>query len=148
MAFKYYSREWCDEAQRRMNSDAAHLAAAKNLSGTFCFRVYDCPDGTDRIAYWDFDQGRVLNISLDIRPAPDREIRELPFDKTKVRARTSAPFEKLVALNCGKTSILKLLTDRNYKVEGPKVEAMKYMKGLNSWQRVCGSIPIEEQPGD
>lgn len=144
MALKYYSREWCDEAQRKMNGDAGHLAAAKNLTGTFCFRVYDCPDGTDRIAYWDFDQGKVLNISLDIRPAPDREIRELPFDKTKVRARTSAPFEKLLALNAGRISILKLLTDRNYKVEGPKAEAMKYMKGLNSWRRVCGSIPTEE----
>ena len=91
MAFKYYSREWCDEAQRRINSDAEHLAAARNLTGTFCFRVYDCPDGTDRLAYWDFDQGRLLNVSLEIKPAPDEEIRGLPYDKTKIRARTSTP---------------------------------------------------------
>ena len=144
MAFKYYSREWCDEAQRLINSDDKHLAAAKNLTGTFCFRVYDCPDGTDRIAYWDFDRGSLLNISLETKPAPDEEIRGLPYDKTKIRARTSAPFSKVLALNKGEISILKLLTDRNYKIEGPKAEAMKYMKGLNSWRRVCGSIPTEE----
>jgi len=26
MALKYYSREWCDEAQRRLNSDRQHPA--------------------------------------------------------------------------------------------------------------------------
>jgi len=144
MKFKYYSKEWCDEAQERLNSDTEHLAAAKNLTGIFCFRIYDCPDGTDRIAYWEFDKGKCLNISWEAKPAPAKEIRELPFDKSKIRARTSATFEKLLALNKGEISILKLLTDPSYKIEGPKVEAMKYMKGLNSWNRVCRSIPIEE----
>ena len=144
MALKYYSREWLDEAQRRLNSDAEHLAAAKNLTGTFCFRVYDCPDGTDRIAYWDFDQGRLLKVTLEMKQAPDKEIRNLPFDKAKLRARTSTTFNKLLALNKGEISILKLLTDRNYRVEGPKTEAMRHMKGLNSWRRVVGAIPTEE----
>jgi hypothetical protein len=31
-----------------------------------------------------------------------------------------------------------------YKIEGPKMEAMKHMKGLNSWNRVCMEIPTEE----
>ena len=31
-----------------------------------------------------------------------------------------------------------------YKIEGPKMEAMKHMKGLNSWNRVCVEIPTEE----
>lgn len=144
MKFKYYSKEWCEEAQRRLNSDPEHLAAAKNLTGTFCFRIYDCPDGTDRIAYWEFHQGRCLNILWEAKPAPAKEIRELPFDKSKTIARTSAPFDMLLALNKGKISVLKLLTDRRYKIEGPKAEAMKYIKGLNSWNKVCMSIPIEE----
>ena len=144
MIYKYYSHEWCEEAQRRLNSDAGHLAASKNLTGIFCFRVYDCPDGTDRIAYWDFDRGNLLNVSLEIKPAPDKGIRELSFDKIKLKARTSTPFEKLLALNKGEISILKLLTDRNYKIEGPKTEAMRHMKGLNSWRRVVGAIPTEE----
>lgn len=144
MSLKYYSREWCDEAQKRLNSDERHLAAAKSLTGNFCFRIYNCPDGTDRIAYWQFDKGRCLTISLETRPAPAPEIRELPFDKTKTIARTSAPFERLLALNKGEVSVLKLLTDPSYKIEGPKMEAMKHMKGLNSWNRVCAGIPTVE----
>ncbi len=144
MSLKYYSREWCDEAQKRLNSDEQHLAAAKSLTGNFCFRIYNCPDGTDRIAYWQFDKGRCLSIYLESRPAPAPEIRELPFDKTKTIARTSAPFERLLALNKGEVSVLKLLTDPSYKIEGPKMEAMKHMKGLNSWNRVCAGIPTEE----
>ena len=124
MTLKYYSKEWCDEAQKRLNGDEQHLAAAKSLTGTFCFRVYDCPDGTDRIAYWEFDKGKCLSISLDTKPAPASEIRELPFDKTKTIARTSAPFGRLLALNKGEVSVLKLLTDLSYKIEGPKMEAM------------------------
>ena len=31
-----------------------------------------------------------------------------------------------------------------YKIEGPKMEAMKHMKGLNSWNRACQEIPTEE----
>jgi len=144
MSLNYYSREWCDEAQRRLNTDEQHLAAARSLTGTVCFRIYDCPDGTDRIAYWQFDKGRCLNISLQARPAPSPEIRNLPFDKTKATARTSAPFDRLLALNKGEVSVLKLLTDPSYKIEGPKMEAMKQMKGLNSWNRVCAGIPTIE----
>ena len=144
MALKYYSREWCDEARRRLNSDQQHLADAKSLTGTVCFRNYYCPDATDRIAYWEFDKGKCLNISLERRPAPAKEVRELPFDKSRAMARTSAPFQKLLALNKGEVSVLKLLTDPSYKIEGPKMEAMKHMRGLNSWNRVCQEIPIEE----
>jgi hypothetical protein len=144
MSLKYYSREWCDEAQKKLNSDQQHLAAAKSLTGNFCFRIYNCPDGTDRIAYWEFDKGRCLSISLETKPAPAPEIRELPFDKNKTIARTSAPFERLLALNKGEVSVLKLLTDPSYKIEGPKMEAMKHMKGLNSWNRVCAGIATEE----
>ena len=142
--FKYYSKEWCQEAQKRLNGDLKHLAAAKNLTGTFSFRIYDCPDGTDRIASWEFDKGKCLNIAWEAKPAPAKEIRELPFDKSATRARTSAPFEMLLALNKGEIGILKLLTNPKYKIEGPKAEAMKYMKGLNSWNKVCMDIPIEE----
>jgi len=144
MALKYYSREWCDEAQRRLNSDQQHLSDAKSLTGTFCFRVYDCPDGADRIAYWEFDKGRCLSISLESKLAPAKEIRELPFDKSKTIARTSGSFVRILALNKGEVSVLKLLTDPTYKIEGPKMEAMKHMKGLNSWNRVCMEIPTEE----
>lgn len=144
MSLKYYSREWCDEAQKKLNNDEQHLAAAKSLTGNFCFRIYNCPDGTDRIAYWEFDKGRCLRVSLETKPAPAPEIRELPFDKNKTIARTSAPFERLLALNKGEVSVLKLLTDPSYKIEGPKMEAMKHMKGLNSWNRVCAGIPTEE----
>ena len=144
MKFKYYSREWCEEAQKRLNSNPEHLAAAKNLTGTFCFRLYDCPDGTDRIAYWEFEQGKCLNLSWEAKPAPAKEIRDLSFDKSRIRARTSAPFDMLLALNKGEISILKLLTNPKYKIEGPKTEAMKYMKGLNSWNKVCMNIPLEE----
>ncbi len=79
MALKYYSREWCDEAQRRLNSDQQHLADAKSLTGTFCFRVYDCPDGTDRIAYWEFDKGKCLSISLESKTGPGRGDSGTPF---------------------------------------------------------------------
>jgi len=144
MSLNYYSREWCEEAQKRLNADEQHLAAAKSLTGTFCFRIYDCPDGTDRIAYWEFDKGRCLNVSLETRRAPAPEIRELPFDKTRTMARTSAPFDRLLALNKGEVTVLRLLTDPSYKIEGPKMEAMKHMKGLNSWNRVCAAITIVE----
>jgi len=144
MKFKYYSKEWCEEAQRRLSSDPAHLAAAKNLTGTFGFRLYDCPDGTDRIAYWEFDKGKCLNISWEAKPAPAKEIRDLPFDRLKTIVRTSAPYEMLLALNNGEISVLKCLTNPKYKIEGPKTEAMRYMKGLNSWNKVCLSIPLEE----
>ena len=144
MKFEYYSKEWCEEAQKRLNSNPEHLAAARNFTGTFCFRLYDCPDGTDRIAYWKFDKGKCLNISWEAGPAPWKEIRELPFDKATTIGRTSAPFDMFLALNKGEIGILELLRDPKYKIEGSKVEAMKQMKGLNSWNRVCMGIPIEE----
>jgi hypothetical protein len=31
MALKYYSREWCDEAQRRLNPDRQHVDGLNSL---------------------------------------------------------------------------------------------------------------------
>jgi hypothetical protein len=80
---------------------------------------------------------------LEARPAPDPEIRSLPFDKTKILARTTAPYKMMAAINRGEIGVLQVLTDPNYKIEGPKWKVMRYLKGLNSWNRVCMSIPVE-----
>lgn len=144
MKFNYYSKEWCEEAQNRLNGTPEHLKASRSLTGTFCFRIYDCPDGTDRVVYWEFDEGKCINISWEVEAAPSKGIRDLPFDKSGLRARTSAPFDMFLALNKGQISVLKLLTNPKYRIEGSKTDAMKNMKALNSWNRVCMSIPIEE----
>jgi hypothetical protein len=33
---------------------------------------------------------------------------------------------------------------QHYKIEGPKTEAMKHMKGLHSWNRVSQEIPTAD----
>ncbi len=128
----YYGKAWLEACRKNLNESAEHLKKAAKLSGKFMFRVWDGPDGKDRIAVWDFANGKCTSVRFEAKPAPWKELREAPYDDSYV-TRFSCPFDMMARLNRGEMSPLKALASPEYKVEGKKTQLFKMMPGLNSW---------------
>lgn len=128
----YYSKAWLEACSETLNNSEKHLKKARKLNGKFFFRVWDGPDGKDRMATWEFDKGKCVNTNFETRPAPWTELRELPYDDSYV-TRFSCPFNMMSKLNKGEMSPLKALASPDYKVEGKKIMLFKMMQGINSW---------------
>jgi len=128
----YYSKAWVAECVDNLNNSERHLKAAKKLTAKFYFRVWDGPDGKDRLATWEFDQGKCTHYTFEARPAPWTELRDSPYDPSYV-TRFSCPFTMMAKLNKGEMSPLKALASPAYKVEGKKTMLFKMMQALNSW---------------
>ena len=128
----YYSEAWLAACVENLNHSEKHLKKAKKLNGKFCFRVWDGPDGKDRQATWEFNNGRCTNYTFEAHPAPWAELRESEYDSGYV-TRFSCPFNMMAKLNKGEMSPLKALASPDYQVEGKKTLLFKMMQALNSW---------------
>jgi len=136
---KYYTKAWQEEVAERLKIDPQFAHDGRRLNGTFVFRVYDCPDGKDRLTMWTFKNGQVVNWSYEAKKAPWPELRSAPFDAKWVM-RGTATYEMMSDLNKGNISPLRALTSPNYNVEGSKLMIMQLMKGLNAWNAVAASV--------
>lgn len=128
----YYSKAWLEACADHLNNSESHLKKAKKLSGKIAFRVWDGPDGKDRMAIWEFKDGKCLNTEYGCQPAPWNELRDAAYDESWI-VRFSCPFDMMAMLNKGEMSPLKALGSPEYKVEGKKTELFKKLQAINSW---------------
>lgn len=128
----YYSKAWLEACQDNLNGSEKHLKKAKKLNGKFMFRVWDSPDGKDRMATWEFKGGKCTKVTFDAKPAPWKELRDEPYDDSYV-TRFSCPHNMMAMLNRGEMSPLKALSSPDYQVEGKKTMLFKMLQGINSW---------------
>jgi hypothetical protein len=128
----YYSKAWGEACRDRLNSSEEHLKKAGKLNGKFMFRIWDGPDGKDRLATWEFANGQCTKVTFEAKPAPAKEIRDMPYDSDYV-IRFSCPYAMIAKLNRGEMSPLKALASPDYQVEGKKTQMFKMMQGLTSW---------------
>ncbi|HDP79276.1 MAG TPA: hypothetical protein ENN21_00370 [Spirochaetes bacterium] len=129
----YYSLAWLEACRDEMNNSDKHMKKSRRLNGKFFFRVWDGPDGKDRRAVWEFADGKCTHVEFEARPAPWKELRDLPFDQSSYTGRFSCPFKMMAALNRGDMSPLKALSSPQYQVEGKKTQFFMMMQGVNSW---------------
>lgn len=128
----YYGKAWLEACKETLNNSEKHLKKGRKLNGAWDFRVWDGPDGKDRRATWIFENGRCVDITFECRPAPWKELREMPLDPGYV-GRFSCPFNMMARLNKGEIGPLKALASPEYQMEGKKTMVFKMMQGLNSW---------------
>jgi len=137
--FKYYTKAWVGEVAERLKTDAKFAQDGRRLNGTFGFRIFDCPDGKDRLVVWKFKNGQAVEWSYEAQKSPWQELRNSLFDSKWVM-RATATYDMSAELNKGNISPLRALTSPNYHIEGSKLMIMQLMKGLNTWNEVAASI--------
>ena len=136
---KYYTRTWQEELAKRIETDPKFLSDGQRLDGTRVFRVYEGPDGKDRLAMWTFEKGQCLSWKYEVQKSPWKKLREQPFDP-KWTMRGATTFQMMAALNQGEISPLRALASPEYKVEGSKLTILQMMKPLTAWNQVAAGI--------
>lgn len=137
--FNYYTKAWVAEVENRLKTSEKFTQDGRRLNGTFGFRIYDCPDGNDRLVVWKFKNGQPLEWAYDAQQSPWVALRNAAFDSKWVM-RATATYDMSSELNKGNISPLRALTSPNYQIEGSKLMIMQLMKGLSVWNEVAASI--------
>lgn len=137
--FKYYTKAWVAEVEKRLKASEKFAQDGRRLNGIFGFRIYDCPDGQDRLVVWKFKDGQPVEWSYEAQKTPWTELRQSPFDPKWIM-RATATYDMSAELNKGNISPLRALTSPHYQIEGSKLMIMQLMKALNAWNETAASI--------
>lgn len=123
-----------------LNADPEFQKAARKFDGAVVFRCLDTPEGLDVEVTYRIRSGRVTDERREA-PAPSREIRDAPFDKKTMFARTTAPYSIWAKLDRGEMSVLQTLTSPDYHLEGPKLKIMANIGMFNAMSAVSSRSP-------
>lgn len=140
---RYFSREAVEQSQEIINNDAAHLEAAKLLTGKVALRVIDDPEGNDILVTFEFEKGRIVDFVYESEAAPS-SLRDRPFTPMKDGiARVTANYSTFVKLDKGEMEPSDTIDSPDYKIEGSMLMIMPLMQSIDSWNRTVRNIPKE-----
>lgn len=131
---RYWTPAFIEAFVDAINSDEAFQNTAGSFSNTIELRCFGTPDGDDVAAAYTFDDGQIVDVDVWIDDAPCEEMREEPFDKSRMMARASAPYDVWVQMDKGEMSAMQALTSPDYTIDGSTIKIMSNMgvfRGLN-----------------
>ena len=123
-----------------LNADPDFQKAARKFDGAVVFRCLDTAEGLDVEVTYRIKNGRVTDERRE-EPAPSRAIRDTPFDKKSVFARTTAPYSIWAKLDRGEMNVLQTLTSPDYVLDGPKLKIMANIGMFNAMSAVGSKLP-------
>jgi len=142
MAPRFYSKEWCEEYQKKANSDKQYLERMKGFTVKYLFIVTDCPDGNDVKILWDYQDGKLVKFDYTAKPAPsDMRIGKEHWDNTISLMKNQASYETFSKIQKKELSGLAALGNKLWKMEGDLIKAMKYTANNAIIQEMQASIP-------
>jgi putative sterol carrier protein len=140
---------WSDAYSRALveafRKDPDFQKAARKFDDTIVLRCLDAPteegNGKEDVeAVYRIRHGEVT-LTRRAEPAPSRALRDAPFDKGSVFARTTAPYALWARLDRGEMNVLQALASPDYVVEGPKLKIMANIGLFNAMSAVASRLP-------
>ena len=138
---KYLSQEWLDAVKKKGNTDEAYLKKAKGLTVKTRTVVTDCPDGIDLLMEWELEDGKIVKLSREQKPAPS-EWRQLTADP-KYISTVVGYYEAFVKLNKKEITPMQALSTKIYKVHGDLAKIMAKMGQFNAIAELQTTVPCE-----
>jgi hypothetical protein len=136
----YWSAAQTEQFVKALNESEKFQKAARKFDDQVVFRCLDTPEGEDAHVTYTIRNGQV-SADRWTEPAPSSAIRNAPFDKKKVFARTTAPYAVWVKLDKGEMNVLQALRSPDYQVEGPMLKIMSNIGVFNAMSDVASSMP-------
>jgi len=137
---RYWTQPFIDILEKELNRDPGFQKAARKFQGRVALRCLDTPEGKDVEGIYEIDRGRVT-IHAEFDDAPSSAIRNRPFDKSRLFARTTAPYDLWVRLDKGEMNVVQAIAHPQYKVEGPKIKIMTNIGVFNTMGDVASRLP-------
>jgi hypothetical protein len=134
---KFFTKEMSDQTEQMINTDAAIKAKLKGVTLKFILLVTDCPGNEDRQMKIGFDNGKLVENTLAIKPAPS-DLRTEPLDKAYA-AKVAGPYEVMVQVSTKKLPMLAALG--SMRIEGDMTALISNMTGMTTLLDIQGSLP-------
>ena len=133
------SRELADECIRKQDADPLFSEKIKGLSAKLLMVANDCPGNEDRQMAIDIENGRILEILIEKKPAPS-DLRTAPFDRTKYQFRVQAPQQIYIDMINGKMNMLEVMP--LVKIDGDFAQLMSKAAGFMAFIEFLQSMDI------
>jgi len=128
--FRYLSREWTEEAAKRLRAELTP-EKMKHVTSSMLTVYKGCPDGQDRALYYKFVDGVIAELSIREGELPEAEFRIIGDYETFAKI-SRAELGSRAALMSGKL-ILK----------GNMVKALSLASVVDRLNKVLATIPTE-----
>ncbi|MFH2012559.1 MAG: hypothetical protein ABIJ37_07675 [Pseudomonadota bacterium] len=126
----------------RSNSDKELMEKVKKLNMVLENLMLDVPGGIDRMVTWQIERGKIVNATVEEKPAPS-DWRKTKIDKKKVDFRATAKYDVSVGIHKGEQTSMMALMKGQYKMQGSMVKIMKMTPEMNAWNEVASTVPCE-----
>jgi len=140
---KYMSQGYLDEVKKKLEGATdEYLKNAKGLTWKMENLVTDCPDGVDKLVYWEFQDGKLVKATVQEEKAPS-SWRTTPPDLNEVMFRSTASYETYAQLNRKEMEVMQAIIAMVYKLEGPLPTFMFRMTQFMAFTDAMAEIPCE-----
>ena len=110
-----------------LNGDAKLKKLGRGLSDSIQLRCSGTPDGLDVSASYRLHQGTIELTAWDEGPAGG-PLLQGPIDRSKYRARTTAPYEIWVKMDKKEFTVMDAILSPKYKFEGAKLKVLRHVR--------------------
>ncbi len=137
---RYFTTEFTDVFLEAINKDAVFQKAARSMRETIALRGTDTPDKKDVEVRYRVHDGRIELLSFEEQDAPG-PLRTTKFVKGSMLARTTAPYDFWVKLDKGEVGVIDVIMSPDYKLEGPKLKVLRYIRAFTRMGDVAAELP-------
>ena len=135
---KFFTEEMAKATHKFLADDTKAQEKLKGVTIKFILCVTDAPGNEDREMAIGFEDGKLTDNVLTIKPAPS-DLRTTPVDTSKFAAKVSGPYETIAAVTQKKLPILAALG--SMRIEGDMTALISNMTGLTALLDVFGNMP-------
>jgi hypothetical protein len=135
---KFFTQEMADASQKMVAEDPEIEEKLKGVTIRFILCVTDAPGNEDRQMGIAFEDGKITENILTVKPAPS-DMRTEGVDTSKYAAKVSGPYETIAAVTQKKLPMLAALG--SLRIEGDMNALITNMVGLTALLDVFGGMP-------
>jgi hypothetical protein len=137
----YFSAEWVEEVTKWTNADKKMQNIGRRLNEKHCYIVLDCPRDTDRLGWFQFKGGQIVDCGYEEHESP-ADFSHMPM-LDGADFITTANYEFMKRVNTKQINAMKALMSPDMALQGSKSRLMKQVKQLQHWQDLFIQIPVE-----
>lgn len=135
---EFFTQEMSDEMKRMTETNPEIQAKLKGMDISFIMVCTDCPGDEDRQMTIGFKDGKLVESTLQVKPAPS-DLRTEPVDTAKYVAKVVGPYDVMSMVTMNKLPRLAALGSMRF--EGDMFQLIGNMTGLTSLFDVFGKMP-------
>ena len=137
----FYSQEWVDAVKAKSETDEVYQRKSKGLTGKVFNVVTDYPGGIDIAVEWDMDDGKIMSVTREEKPAPS-DFRDIGPDPDYL-SRAAGSYQAWSKMDRREITPMQAMATKIYKVHSDMTKIMPKMGQFTALTELQGSIDCD-----